>query len=440
MRTRNTLRGRTKIAVSFTGKNLTHFGGAFLFREFFKALGVAEVLEANVRFPRRVRHYETSDAIFALLYAIIVGIGRIGSTRILRQNGAFQRLISVRQYPTAATLRRFLARFHITASRGLVRAHDTLLRRVQGVERGRQRRLLDLDSTVLTVYGHQQGARIGYNPRKRGRPSYHPLVGFEGMSRDCLGGTFRRGDVHTAHGALRFLRHCLARLPATSRPVLVRGDAGFYDRVIIEALDGLGAQYAIVAKITAPVRARLPGLSYQRFYRGFQAAEFQYRPARWRTEHRFVVVRKPLPEEPSSQLQLFPAAPYGYQVLVSNLRFRPETVWRLYNGRANAENLIKEIKAEFHLAKIPTRSFAANRAYFHLLLLAYNLVNWFKRLCLPPEHRNDTVRSLRTKFIVLPGRLVRIARRQILKLPEHYPYAQAFLYAMDRITRLRFDA
>lgn len=92
------------------------------------------------------------------------------------------------------------------------------------------------------------------------------------------------------------------------------------------------------------------------------------------------------------------------------------------------------------LAKIPTHSFAANRASFHLLLVAYNLVDWFKRLCLPPDHRNDTVRTLRTKFLLLPGRLVRITRRQILKLPDHYPYAQAFLHAMDRIRQLKLDA
>jgi hypothetical protein len=44
--------------------------------------------------------------------------------------------------------------------------------------------LFDLDSTVLTLYGQQEKARIGDNPRKRGRASYHPLVCFEGQTKD----------------------------------------------------------------------------------------------------------------------------------------------------------------------------------------------------------------------------------------------------------------
>ena len=54
------------------------------------------------------------------------------------------------------------------------------------------------------------------------------------------------------------------------------------------------------------------------------------------------------------------------------------------------ERIIKELKADYPLAKIPTHQFADNEAYFHLLLFAYNLVNWFKRLCLPEEYHSTT--------------------------------------------------
>lgn len=66
------------------------------------------------------------------------------------------------------------------------------------------RRMFDIDSTVLVVYGKEE-ARIGYNPVKRGRPSCHPLFCVEDRAKDCWHGELRPGDVHTASGTLDLL-------------------------------------------------------------------------------------------------------------------------------------------------------------------------------------------------------------------------------------------
>lgn len=63
-------------------------------------------------------------------------------------------------------------------------------------------------------------------------------------------------------------------------------------------------------------------------------------------------------------------------MLVTNLTLQPLNLWRFYNGRAGVERIIRELKGDYPLGKIPTRHFFANEAYFHLLLCAYNLVNW----------------------------------------------------------------
>ena len=42
---------------------------------------------------------------------------------------------------------------------------------------------LDLDSTIITRYGNQQGAKKGYNPKKPGRNSHHPLIAFVAEAR-----------------------------------------------------------------------------------------------------------------------------------------------------------------------------------------------------------------------------------------------------------------
>jgi hypothetical protein len=59
--------------------------------------------------------------------------------------------------------------------------------------------IFDLDSTVLTLYGRQELAAVGYNPMKKGRKSYHPLLCFDGLRKDYWQGELRAGD---AQGAL----------------------------------------------------------------------------------------------------------------------------------------------------------------------------------------------------------------------------------------------
>ena len=77
--------------------------------------------------------------------------------------------------------------------------------------------------------------------------------------------------------------------------------------------------------------------------------------------------------------------------------------------------------------------------YFHLILLAYNLVNWFRRLCLPREWQASTLGTLRTRLLVLPARLVRSGHRNVLKLPVGYQHQRQFQQTLTRIGRLHIE-
>jgi hypothetical protein len=98
--------------------------------------------------------------------------------------------------------------------------------------------------------------------------------------------------------------------------------------------------------------------------------------------------------------------------------------------------LIKQLKGDYALGSIPTRHFMANETYFHLLLLAYNLVNWFKRLCLPPDLQNATLHTLRHKILLMPAQLRRVENRPSLTLPASGPREAAWRYALQKIERL----
>lgn len=130
-----------------------------------------------------------------------------------------------------------------------------------------------------------------------------------------------------------------------------------------------------------------------------------------------MVIRRLQPEEPTDQLILFKLERYHSQVLVTNLPLRPLNRWRVYNDRAGVELLIRQLKGDYALGSIPTHHLFANETYFHLLLLAYNLINWFKRLCLPPEYQNATLQTPRHQILLMPAQLRKAGNRPSLTLP-----------------------
>jgi hypothetical protein len=430
-------RGLRRLRVAFTGDHLTRFGGAFLLHLFFQRLRLRQRLTDEVRFPQRNNTYSSAEMLLALLYPIILGLERIETTELLQHNGVFQTLTGLPTYPDPTSLRRFLRRFAVRGLTRLRRLHDRLLARMCQRPRPLRRVLFDLDSTVLTLYGHQEKARRGYNPRKRGRPSYHPLVCFEAQTRDFWHGELRPGDIHTATGTVWLLRACIAKVPATVRQIRVRADAGFFDYKIVRTVEEHRGKLVIVARLTPPLKRLVTGLAYTEVGRDLAMAECQYQPHGWPRPYRFVVARKTLPEEDSPQTTLFTSGRYSYHAFVTNLRIWPIAVYRFYNDRAAVELIIRELRADYPLAKIPTGQFAANEAYFHLLLLGYNLMNWWKRLCLPPAYHTMTLGTLRPRFFWLPAEVVRLSQGLTLRFPPALPDPAAIQHAFDRTEYLR---
>jgi hypothetical protein len=119
-------------------------------------------------------HRCTDDA--ALIYPIVLGLDRIEAASFLRANGTLQHLTGLPSFPDPQTLRRFS--FHAPERfwGKLRRINNRLLQTVVHLPDHRSRLIFDLDSTVVTVFGHQDGAEVGYNPRYRGKRSYKIVV------------------------------------------------------------------------------------------------------------------------------------------------------------------------------------------------------------------------------------------------------------------------
>jgi hypothetical protein len=91
----------------------------------------------------------------------------------------------------------------------------------------------------------------------------------------------------------------------------------------------------------------------------------------------------------------------------------------------------------YTLGKIPIQDFTANEVFFQIVVLAYNLLNWFKRLCVPPHLRRATLQRLRQRLFLVPAQLVRPDGVSTLRFAPSYVWASDFVETLRRIRRLR---
>lgn len=391
----------------------------------------------NIRYRQRNNHYTVSEMVLALIYPIILGLERIEITTLLGHNGVFQLLTGLKNFPKPTTLRRFLVRGSENLLPQLVGLHHRLRKYFLDQIVRDKKLIIDLDSTVCTLWGNQEGAIRGYNPGHRNKKSYHPLFCFEANSGQSMFGLLRKGNVYTSTGSHEQLSELFERYSYQDYTMRFRGDAGFYDKRIIALLSQNQVEFAIVADMTGPLKHRVGTLRYKAVSDIYSFSELYYQPINWPKKYRYCVVRKKLPKEKIAQSTLFTLDRYSYSAIVTNLTMTPKNVWRFYNSRVRCERNIRSLKEDYYLANVPTKHFAANELYLELLLLAYDLIKWFQRLCLPKEWQSKTLQTLRNELLLLPGSFVRHGSKQILRFPKNSPYQKTFFEVRNRIAKLK---
>ncbi len=442
-------RSPKNVRIAFDDAGLTHYGGVFFFHEFTRVLQLRRSLTRHLRYPRRNRRYELSQMLLALIYPIILGLDRLETAGLLRANGTFQYLSGLPSYPDPQSLRRFLLEAPPEFRQQLHRFNDRLLRQFIHQPEHRSRLILDLDSTVVTVFGRQEGAEVGYNPRYRGKRSYDPLLCLEANSSFLWDTELRPGNAGTWAGSDQLLASCLLCLPADIREVRVRADAGFGFDPVLTLLEQRPADYAVVARLTTALKRALGGLRYHRLNARWEIAEFEHRLSGWPCARRCIVARRKI-EETEPEPTLFTLDRYLYRAWFTNLsltpagvwnfyegRLTPAGVWNFYEGRAGMEPRIRELRDDYALRKIPTRAFAANALYLEVLRLAYNLVTAFQRTCLPEGWQSLTLSKLRHRLFWLPGELTRPQNRPTLRLPARPAIQEWTTHILHQVHKLK---
>lgn len=419
------------VQVEFTGKKLTGNAGLIQFGRFIQKLKLKPLLEHMVTIQRGENAvYQIADVALMIMLGVLAGAKHMSHVLVLRTDPVLRHLFNWEQFPVDSTFGRLVRLFTPRHCHELAEVEQTARQKVWG-KRWRGRITFDFDSTVRGVYGHQEGAQKGYNPKKKGQASYHPLLCFIAETRECLHSWFRCGDAYSANGCVEFLKECYARTPKRVWKVWCRGDSAFFNGALLDLLEERHSYYTIKVAMKGLVK-----LLEAQSWRGinqhpeWEATVFFYRCAGWKRTRRFVAVRQR--HEDINDEGLFPVVEvtYEYFCYVTNLSWSPWGIHRYYGQRATSENWIEWCKNQMAAGSILTQKFWANSALFQLCLLAYNLMVWL--LWLTHTHGfTEEPNTLRGWLIHLPATLITRGRRDILKLPRDW-WAQARWRQLDQ--------
>ena len=279
---------------------------------------------------------------------------------------------------------------------------------------------MDADSTVKTVYGHQQGAEKGFNPKKRGAKSYHPVIAFISQMKLVINSWFRCGSAYTSNGICEFIKQTKALLPPHIKQIFFRADSGFFNGSLFDLLESYHWTYLVKVKLKN-LKSLLESQCWQTLPDNPYIAlcEFQYQGKSWqkkRTLKAIRIVTDWIEVDLMGTKQWFPK--YEYACYCSNLTVDVLELHELYKQRSTSETWIEQVKNQLLAGATLTDDFHANDMLWQLNVLAYNL-SVMMRYKVKKLWRQEHA-TFRDWFINLPAKLVHGSRQVSMKIYENY--------------------
>jgi hypothetical protein len=348
------------------------------------------------------------DVCGTALLSVLSGHHRYAHVSALRGDRVNAPLLGMSRVVSEDSLRRALARGHgqAEAEAQVARWQQHHLRESYGPLLSVPW-ILDIDSTVKTIYGHQEGAEVGYNPHKRGRPSHVYHTYLMGTTRLVLDVEVQPGKQTAAQHALPGLWRLLEALPASAQPWLLRGDCSFGQEGVLVAAEARGRDYLFKLRLTRRPKDLIRRLEQQGQWQdagqGWQGRAGELQLQGWSRARRVIVLRRaikaaPAPA-PSAQRLLDWGQPfattspqYEYAVLVTSLTLEVLAVAQLYRDRGDAENNFDELKNQWGWAGFTTTDLYRCQAMARHIALIYNWWSLFVRLA-DPKVRREAITS-----------------------------------------------
>ena len=294
--------------------------------------------------------------------------------------------------------------------------------------------ILDCDTTVKLLYGHQAGAVIGYNPSKPGRPSHTLHTYWIANVRLVLDAEVQKGTTTAAKYSLPRLISLLQSLTPDKRPQLVRGDNAFGNEPVMHELEAINQPYLFKLRQTSGVKQFIERnwsrQDWQDVDQGFQAVEAELALTSWKRARRVVVLRRAIRDElvaepkagkrakRQASLQfaetLQPVKLWEYTVLVTNADFALESIGQLYRDRADCENGFDELKNQWGWGGYTTQDMERCNLSARAVALIYNWWSWYVRLA----HPKTRLEAITSRPLLLSG---------VVRLTQHASQARLLL-------------
>lgn len=400
---------------------MTPFGGLVPFAAFQKQIGLLENLSSNCPVSRTSPNAtKIYDILCTFGITALCDGRRFTHANRVKEDKALAELFGMERIAGDDTIRRFLYSLDLEKSR------DWINNSIRPVWNALPEQFIaDWDSTVQTKYGHQEGAKVGYNPTKRGRKSYHPLLATVGGTRLCLYYRWRPGDEATASEWVEAMEECIDMMGSKSKSLwLNRGDIGFASEGIMNWHENYNRpHYLFKLKLTRNVRRAISKVS-EKDWKGnaafgvLQTAEIEVKLTGWSKARRVIVGRRNLGTIPAVENQSFwDEVKYEFEAYVTSLTVEEANSWQivdLYRKRADCENIFDELKNQWGFNGFCCKKSTPTIIAAMLLLLFYNLWTLFIRLISPDKHIEMV--TGRKWFLLIAARLVKSGRQKELHI------------------------
>jgi len=428
---------REKIKPRFTDKKLTNYAGLVPFSSFMlDTLSFDQIIDNNCKLPMGNNiTFRTSQILSTIVFGYLTGFDRINQFEELSKDLTVQKLLGLPKHIDENTIAYRLNKFDKKDIQSLKQSLATTMKSNHKTYNFlKHERILDIDSSGVPVYGNQEGAKKGYNTKKRGLKSYHPIFCFLKGTKECIHSKLRPGNTYTGKNADKFLQECWNKVPGLNSKYLVRADSGFFNQDFLKEVENRGADYLVKVKLKN-LKSVLRSQEWKSIHDidNIEYCEFDYKCGSWGKSRKFIGIRKVKINDEG----VCPVREYEYFCFVTNLEEAPIEIYYLYLDRAECENWIEHAKNQLSAGTTRLNSFKANVILWQLAIYAYNLTIWLRYLCADRKYWRQEPATFRRWFINIAGNLVYTARQYYLNMQKFYYYRNEWLNIYKNIIEMQ---